>query len=1285
MKGRSSTTKEHQIYYQKDNQTIMEDEILDYASMTDEQLTPIIHDLIDKGWSDSEIRKHLYGPEINDPDDVRVNAFQPFLKTTPQAYQNLTKDTYQHKNFIFNKDDPTTPIKVVERTATLPSVKKISDIKYLNLTDTDKNISDDVPGGFFNEEWLLQNGYTQKPVITRTTDDGRELYEVPTSGLWATTKNGLITEWEKHTDVPGEVITENDYNRKFKAFSYDDNQSQVPKHLQGYEPEVDMSFDDWAKKWGAKIENQIIPWDPGLTKEEYEAMEIRNNALKTIGKINVDDPQFNEDIIQNTPRQIQEQFFELIRQTGWSAGIEEDERNEIFDGGTRVIEEAQKAGKFEQRDTGIKAMFGEEKGNEIINYLNENPVEYLNMVDWGGKGQNVLDVIGEPASNLFSEIGDAVDGPGAIRDIYSNERGISNELLTKMGIISNPGFSKANDGSLTPWYTEWLDSDAGAHRKAALLNDYKQRKVRAFIGANTDSGEVFDHTIVRKHLGYDPLGLWGYGSDLIKYSTPENQLIYKNNRKTQQEFIEHAKKKNYNPSNGLVLEIGNPQYLDGQRYELAPYVKPAVQDEYYHEMGNLIEGIVTTESEKFDLISEKVKPYFDDIKNANNTLRYFKGDALGSGVRGMSPDTIEMYRNAMTDQNNAIEELENSGLLEEFNSQTEILEGLASVNDTFFDQAEALNNLGMMTTGALKNQSEISRMMNAFARTAFTMDMALRMTGNEMLSVFSPELDAKIMNEPWLNVTEAYNRASEEEFAPKVDWDDFLPGEGGEWFLQTLAESAPTLAMVMGPSIISRIMTKGITNSALKTIAAELSSKGASDRVIKGMMGSTALRKQLAQQVMNRASNASMGMFMGTSWSGKKLEMNLMYANAPKKIEEIKTLLDELPPEAVDQRIELLGSLNNFENIANSSKWSREVDAIGYGLIDGFSERLGTLAFVNKVGRLQKSWKNLNRADKWKRAVGYDFRSGMGLAAKQMLVEVGEEYAAQLGHNFIDKVFGEHKSIFEGMDMNLAMDSAINILAMQTPAYGGNILRVVRDEVTTFKDKQKVAKRGARIRKWQKQLKTEKDPIKVKELWTKIEKELQAANIDEFNSFQRFRNLTSQELEELVQLGALRAKVGARYLEHMSMQPEKKNVKATAAWQAEQKALEAELTRLRDRQGNILNTMDWRKYQNWTKLAQEHRENPKDKELKAKAYQAMDEYEKTLSRGFMGEKIDQDKVDISKMSVLPKEVRFAEYAGYAANLGLALHYGDVTNNDNFTINKTEQDMMDMDIENNRCN
>ncbi|MDP6878079.1 MAG: hypothetical protein QGI18_05725 [Candidatus Marinimicrobia bacterium] len=1254
----------------------MEDEILDYASMTDEQLTPIIHDLIDSGLTDSQIRKHLYGPEINDPDDVRVNAFQPFLKTTPEAYQELTEDTYQQGDFIFNKKDPLTPISRVERVATLPSHKTVSDIKYLNLADPDKNISDDVPGGFYNEEWLLRNGYKQKPVITRISETGRELYKKP-SGVWATTKNGLITEWEKHTDVPGEVITENEYNRKKGGFSFDDDQLGVPTSMQGYDPEGDISFDDWVKKWNAKVEEQIIPWDPELSKEEYETMELRNNKLKEIGKINADDPRFDQDLLQNTPRQIQEQFFELIRQTGWNAGIEEDERNEIFDGGTRVIEEAQKAGKFEQRDNAIKAMFGEEKGNEVIDYLNANPIEYLNMVDWAGKGQGFLDIIGEPASNVVSELGDAIDGPGAVRSLSSHERRTSNEFLEKMGILDG---SLPGDTSLTPWYTEWLDSDAGAHRKTALLNDYKQRMVRAFIGENTGSGEEFDHTIVRKNLGYDPFGLWGYGSDLIKYSTPENQLIYKNNRKTQQEFIKHAEEKGYDPINGLTLEVGKPQYLDGRRYELAPYVKPHVQEEYYQEMEELIGGIVTTESKKFDLINEKIKPYFDAIKNSNNVLRYFKGDTIGGGVESMTPVTREMYSTAIRDQNKAIEELENSGLLEEFNSQTEILEGLASVNDTFFDQAEALSNLGMMTAGALKNQSEISRMMNSFARTAFTFDMALRMTGNEMISVFSPELDSKIMNEPWLNATEAYNKASEEEFAPKVDWDTYLPGEGGSWFGQTLAESAPTLAMVMGPSLIGRLMTKGATNSALKTIAAELVEKGASKRVIDGMMGSAALRRHLAQQVMNRASNASMGMFMGTSWAGKKLEMNLMYSQAPKKIEEIKKLLDELPAEAIDQRIELLGALNNYENIVNSSKWSREVDAIGYGLVDGVSERLGTLAFVNKVGRLQKSWKNLNRAEKWKRAIGYDLRSGMGLAAKQMLVEVGEEYAAQLGHNFIDKVFGEHKSIFDGMDMNLAMDSAINILAMQTPAYGGNILRVVRDEVTTFKDKQKVAKRGARIRKWKKQLQTENDPVKIKELRTKIEKELQAANIDEFNSYQRFRSLTNEELEELVQLGGLRAKVGARYLEHMSLQPEKKNVKATKAWQAEQKYLEAELTRLRDRQGNILNTIDWKRYQNWTKIAQEYQENPSE-ELAAQQFQAGMEYKKSLAKGFMGEK---KAIDEAKMSVLPKEVRFAEYASYQAALGLALHYGDVTNNDNFTINETMQDVMDMDIENNRC-
>ena len=38
------------------------------------------------------------------------------------------------------------------------------------------------------------------------------------------------------------------------------------------------------------------------------------------------------------------------------------------------------------------------------------------------------------------------------------------------------------------------------------------------------------------------------------------------------------------------------------------------------------------------------------------------------------------------------------------------------------------------------------------------------------------------------------------------------------------------------------------------------------------------------------------------------------------------------------------------------------------------------------------------------------------------------------------------------------------IMAMQTPSYMGNVGRIIRDEITTYKDKKAQAKRGKDIR-----------------------------------------------------------------------------------------------------------------------------------------------------------------------------------------------------------------------------
>ena len=1238
----------------------MEDEILDYTSMTDEELTPIIHDLIDQGLTDNEIRTQLYGNEIDKPEDVSM--WDNFLLNTNEKIQDLEGGKTRVGDFIYGKEDIFNPTHQVDRSITLPSYKKKTDTMIYypfnperNKAFEEKLISNgDISGDETIVDYFEKNGYEK----AFEKGEGGEMYET----------------WKKWKDVDSQTITEEEYNRTQALYD--------GFEISGYKN--DLSFEDYADRWKSKIGETTSIWDPKLSSREKELKLKVQNELKTIGSITDTDEGFLNDLEINSPKQIQDEFFNVIKTTGELLDLDEGE-------------EKLTGADFSERDKMLTGMFGQEKGKLIIDYLNANPKEYLNMIDAGWRP-------GEAIQNLGGALGADGEGPNILGIQVlpdSIERGKTDAFLQKMGIITEESALAIGENvghpTLAPEYVQWLESEQGANQRFTLLSKYKNRKINKFLRDNAGSYWVgsedplnidahpleFAPTSVRDKDGSE---VYGFGSEALRFTSPENEEIYQNNKKTQQEFINHAQKIGYtgfglNFAGDVTLKIGEPVTLGtgatAHTYNLQPFVKPIVQQEYIEEVGNIIANVSKEEYGKFEIINENAAPYFENIENADNELRFFELNPLiETGAMGIDPATAEYYQGAINRKTAAIEEFLDSGLMKELNDQYSILQGLDEVNNTFYKQGEALDNVGMMTNAAFKNQSNVARAMNAFARTGGEVMLAMGMLWNEGRAVFNDDLEAAILNKPWLNAHEMMNKASSEEFAPKLDYDELLPGEGGDYIMQTLAESAPTLAMVMGPSTLARMGTKSYIKAHMDKLLPNLLKKGVDKSLARRLAASPRLRNKLAQRMLNKASTASMGMFMVTSYSGRKLQLEYQYQKAPENIAKVQELLDNLPDANVSQRLALLSQLNTSESIVNSTKSAREVDAIMYGLIDGLSERLGTLSILNKVRPAMKSWKNLNRGEKWGRA-----REGVGLATKAMVVEVSEELAAQFGHNLSDKVIlGQNKSIFEGMDLNLIADSVVNIMAMQSPAYLGNVGRVIRDEVTTFKDKQAQAKRGKNIREWKAKLKKTTDPKERRSIINKIGDEMQAANIAEFSSYQRFRNLTDEQINELVELGGKRSKITSRYLEHMSMMPEPKNTQEMSKWQKETALLEAQLTTLRNQQGNILNTAEWKRYQNFTKIANEYnqlKETTEEQDLKYIG--AKLQVKKDLGKGFSGEKLKENTDDVS---VLPKEIRQGGYQSYQAFKDLVINFGDVATQNNTDYLKDFQDVMDFQAQEN---
>lgn len=1234
---------------------------LDYASMSDEELDVVISGMLDQGLNEDQINQQLWGPTISDPQDVKDDiVWDEFVGTTDDMVQRISAgDEIRMGDFIYDSSDMSEPTKHVERSITLPAHtnKKNKEVALVWRPYGDNTKMSEAlgfgPNGLTNdnyEEFLESEGYTKH--WTRGT--GTEMTE----------------QWRKYEDVPEQTITESDYE---------------VWRITNTDFDRDISFDEYAEKWKVAINETISPWDPNLTPLEKKKKAKVRKSLNEIGSINEDNADFlNYVSSQGRAQDLETTFFNVIRQTAQIGGEKLDENST-----TQEILNFDKT----ERDKAIINMFGDEKGSQMINYLNENPEVYLNMID-------ANPFFGEATSNFINWMSDSGEGVqvGEKQVLpVTVERQNTDQFLIDMGIIAEPG--RRIQGGFIPnrinktfssEYLEWLESEGGNQQRYKLLQEYKLAKVNKFLMDN-DIGGMFSYKHITGYdddefeqikLSQDGSWIYGYGSEAIRFTSPENEKIYQQNKKIQDAFYQHAKKIGYTGfgrglSSTLELRMGEriPLGTGSQQkvYELIPYVKPELQREYIEKTGEIISSVTDDEVKRFDYINEKAKPYFDAIKDANNDLKFFNvhPQVLSPSYIGMPPSTREFYMGAIQRRDDAIAKLEESGLSKELDDQYTIIKGLEDVNDVFFDQAEALGNLSAMTDAAFKNQSNMARMSASFAKTFTETALAIGLAGVELgnlyarVSPFSTGLSEEAMQHVretmFVTPMDMFNEEMEEEFMPKLEYDSYLPGQGGEYLFQTLATSMPTLSMVFGPNVIANLGRKGFVKGSLKKIADDMAKAGASKSAIQAVVRSPRLKQKLTQQILNKASNASMGMFMTTSYSGRTMQLESIFANANKETAKIKEMLDVTPEGDVTTRMELLGQLDNYTNVANKSRWQRQADAVMYGLIDGFSERLGTLAIVNKARRVGKSWRNLNRGEKAWRTVG-----GVALAGKALGVEISEEIAAQIGHNISDKVIlGEHKSVFEGVDSNLIADSAVNILALQSGAYMGNAYRIVRDEVQTYKDKQAQGKRGKTLRDLQTKLREATDSSSRKKIQEEIRTVLQEANIAEFNSFQRFRNLTSEQIDELIEIGGKKSQATSRYLEHMSMMPIGQGKKAMAKWQKERESLEAQLTTLRDQQGTILNTAEWKRFQNFTKIANEYNELAKDPE-------ATDEQK--ISKAFEQQQaaieLAQDKRGKKRQfvedtaSVLPREVRWGGYRNYQAIKDLVTNFGDVATQNN---------------------
>ena len=102
----------------------MEDKIIDYASLSDAELSPIIYNLLNQGLSEDEVKQKLWGPSIDNPSNNNISPNWENILSTNPALANVISEEPRVDDYL--GADLLNPTKKIDRTLTTPGYKKQS-------------------------------------------------------------------------------------------------------------------------------------------------------------------------------------------------------------------------------------------------------------------------------------------------------------------------------------------------------------------------------------------------------------------------------------------------------------------------------------------------------------------------------------------------------------------------------------------------------------------------------------------------------------------------------------------------------------------------------------------------------------------------------------------------------------------------------------------------------------------------------------------------------------------------------------------------------------------------------------------------------------------------------------------------------------------------------------------------------------------------------------------------------------------------------------------------------
>jgi dephospho-CoA kinase len=460
----------------------------------------------------------------------------------------------------------------------------------------------------------------------------------------------------------------------------------------------------------------------------------------------------------------------------------------------------------------------------------------------------------------------------------------------------------------------------------------------------------------------------------------------------------------------------SPQVVNGKSYVPTTYADYSVinkkQMKALEQKSKDLDAKSSILNVKFEELNSMKNSYEEELGTLTQTLTN-----LENAER--TPKNIQEYNEAVNRFNTIIE----SEAFQSFNTDwNDIIVGLNGFTDdvkTFEDTYASVIDSEIGLEASAKNYESIVRLAQVWEE--FTLG-SLAGGASAIYGIFAEigSENAEVAKQGMVNYNVKLAKRREELLPQNLTVSDL--GEGAkfsDWLGEALINNSPSIAIAMLP-----MGAVGLAGKGAARIAA-----------------------------MKRASVLTSGIFGIAEGGGYMAGIDVSVANADDNIKALRIDLANAKGEYEKEQIR--DAIEEQQSYLNLSETQKAFNAVAYGTIAMYAERLGTLGFLGNI-------------QKYSKAVGYNtflklmsqpmakaFSKTAG-ALKASVVGVGieqiEETATLIGQNLMDIAVGrQNKSLFEGLDADFFANVAVSSFAMSGPNLGSNIFNSVVSEFRSSK------------------------------------------------------------------------------------------------------------------------------------------------------------------------------------------------------------------------------------------